>query len=355
MLLVLCATLAAAVTPQGVINPQADHRGWVSDMAGVIDRAAEAELEHTLEALHGRLGVEVAVVTVPETDLTPKTFATVLFEEWQLGDREANNGLLLLLVMDERRLEMETGYGIEPILPDSWLGQMQRSAMVPAFKEGDYGAGLLLGVNLVATRLDEFPEEARSGTRGLTITQRMRTATPGTAAAVGLGAAGGLVLLGGGVAVRRRRRRERTCHICNTTMPMLTEDQDDDHLNAVEQLEEAIGSVDYQVHACLTCDHVRTFRVGRWFSGFSRCPTCKAQTRSTSRVTEVVATQYSSGRARITEICANCDYHRSYTRIIARRSSSSGGSSGGGGSFGGGGGGSFGGGSSGGGGAGSSW
>lgn len=346
----LVASAALALAPAAVVNPRMNHDGWVSDMADILDATAERALEERLDALHTDLDVEVALVTIEAADRTPKDFATDLFELWQIGDQHANNGLLVLMVMDERRLEMETGYGLEPVLPDSWLGAMQKRDMVPQFRQGAYARGLEVGLAQVDERLRAHPEEARLGTRGQTAVQRLRAGEP--RAWVGVAAAGGVAggLLAGSVVVVRRRRR--TCPDCSAYMPMLSEEADDEHLSPPERTEEAIGSVDYQVHACRTCDHTRTFRALKWLSGYSSCPSCGARTRRTRRQTVRTATTVSSGLARITETCAHCSYHQSYTRTIPRVSRSSSSSSFGGG---GGGGSSFGGGSSGGGGAGSSW
>jgi len=346
MFLALMFAVAQALTPSDVPNPQADHNGWVTDMAGVLDATAEAEIEARLEDLHRDLDVEVAVVTVQDVDGTPKAFATGLFNLWGIGDREANNGVLVLLVLGQRRLEMETGYGLEGVLPDGWLGRMQQEHMVPAFKEGDYAAGLQIGLVHIDERLRQSPEEARDGTRGAIPVHVGGASLDGRIVLFGAAGTGGagLLLVGGAVF----RRRQRTCPHCRIYMPMVSEVDDDEHLDAVEQLEERIGSMDYQVHICPECDYIRTFEVSRWFSGYSGCPSCSARTRTTQSVVEVSPTEYSTGRRRVTEDCVNCSYHRSYTQTIAKVSPpSSSSSSGGGGSFGGG--------SSGGGGAGSSW
>jgi uncharacterized protein len=348
--------LAYAVSIDGVVDPRATEGSYVSDMADVLDPAAEDAIDAVLAGLEADLGAQVAVVTVPSTDGdTPKAFATGLFNHWKLGQREANNGLLVLLVMDARRLEMETGYGLETTLPDAWLGRMQRERMVPRFKAGDFGGGLVEGVNALDARMRLSPEEVREGTRGAIDvaggegddTLQMAAVAGGSTLAVG-------VLGVVGVAARRRYVRDRTCPTCETSMTMLSEVDDDDHLTEGQQMEEAIGSVNYHVYVCATCDHTRTFTRNRWFSGFSRCPACDHRTRRTSRTTLRAATEYSGGLVEITETCAHCDHHRRYTRSTPRLSSSSSSSSGGF-SSGSSGGGSWGGGSSGGGGAGSSW
>jgi uncharacterized protein len=163
-----------------------------------------------------------------------------------------------------------------------------------------------------------------------------------------------VVLIGGVVAgaIGVSRRRERTCEKCGVYMPLLDERADDAHLDEGQVVEEQIGAVDHQVHVCPKCEAVRTFQRVRWFSGYQHCDACGRRTRSSDSVTEIPATQYSTGRVRITETCANCTYSATYTRVtpMLPTPSASHGSGGGGG-----GGGSFGGGSSGGGGAGSSW
>ncbi len=92
-------------------------------------------------------GAEVAVVTVPETKpaASPKEFATSLFNEWKIGKKDLNNGVLLLVSQRDRRVEIETGYGVESILPDAKVGQIISSEMTPRFKQGDYNGGVLAG------------------------------------------------------------------------------------------------------------------------------------------------------------------------------------------------------------------
>ncbi|MEZ4234678.1 MAG: TPM domain-containing protein [Myxococcota bacterium] len=342
-----------------VENPR-DHGGWVTDQVGAISADDVAAMDARIDALHRDLGVEVAVVLVDDVDAaSPKAFATALFNAWEIGDAEANNGLLVLMVMGQRRLEMETGYGLEGVLPDGWLGSMQAARMVPAFRDGDIGRGLREGLGAVDERLREHPDDARLGTAGPIAIGAKRARTMSAVGAVGgVGVTGGFVALFV-VAVRRSWRQARTCEKCGLFMPLLDEAAEDAHLDDGQQAEERLGSVDWQVHQCTACGEVRLFPHQAWFSGYSSCPKCSYRTLKATTVTEVAATQYSGGRVRVTEDCRHCDFHRTSTRATPRlpppsstSSSSSGSSSFGGG---GGGGGSFGGGHSGGGGAGSSW
>ncbi len=342
----------AGTSVDAIDNPRL-RNDWVSDTAQLLDAAEEAELEALLDKLHADTTAEVAVVTVADTDDEPKAFATGLFAHWGLGDADANNGLLVLLVRDRRRLEMETGYGLEGILPDGWLGAMQAERMVPHFKKDDYGTGLVQGLHAVDERLRTDVAAVREGSAGRLPTQRGEEGLPMglwiSLGMVGLGAAGA------GGAGLWYRRKQRTCPTCATQMTMLNEAEDDEHLTEGQQFEESLGSMDYQVYVCATCEFTKTIPVSRWFSGFSHCYACGHKTRSSSSHTLRAATYSSGGLIEVVEQCAHCDDGRTYTRSTPRRQRSSSSSSGGGGFGGGGGGSSFGGGRSGGGGAGSSW
>lgn len=356
----LLIAAATAVTIPEVPNPRA--RGaWVSDLAEVIDAPAEARIEARVQALHDDLGVEIAVVTAPTVQGTPKDFATGLFEHWGVGSAGANDGLLVLLVVDARRLEMETGYGLEPALPDGWLGTMQAERMVPRFRDGDLGGGLEAGIEAVDARLRSDPDQAQQGTRSAIPTPRVAAppdAHPLPPAWLWL-VLGGVLGLGIWLGVRAwLRKRERTCPHCKREMAALGEAEDDAHLDPGQRTEERVGSVDWVVYHCDECDFLRVAPHRRLFSGYSRCKRCGNRTLLSTSHTEQQASYSHGGRVRVTEDCAHCTFRRSYTYSTPRKtrstsssSSRSGGFSSGGSSSSG----SFGGGRSGGGGAGSSW
>lgn len=117
--------------------------GYVSDFARVIDPASRAELERYADTLKSSTGAEVAFVTVPALDGEPiEDVANTLFRKWGIGQKGTNEGLLLLLVPNDRKFRMEVGYGLEPIIPDGYAGSVLR-AMRPALREGQYGEALL--------------------------------------------------------------------------------------------------------------------------------------------------------------------------------------------------------------------
>lgn len=142
-IILFCALALSAAAPalgmsvDQVPNPQRTDGTWVSDTASVISAHEERFLNTTIDDLEAKTGAEIAVVTVNTVDApTPKDFATELFNHWGIGKAGDDSGLLVLLVLDERRVEMETGYGLEGVLTDGWLKRMQQDEMVPAFKNG---------------------------------------------------------------------------------------------------------------------------------------------------------------------------------------------------------------------------
>ena len=127
--------------------------GFVNDFAQVIDQRTRTELNGIAEKLRDNQGVEVAVVTVASTQPeTPKQYATKLFNEWGIGGPE-DSGLLILLSVEDREIQVEVGYGLEGVLPDGKVGGILDDFVIPYFIEGDYGKGLLEGTKAFAQAL----------------------------------------------------------------------------------------------------------------------------------------------------------------------------------------------------------
>ncbi|NLY29154.1 MAG: TPM domain-containing protein [Firmicutes bacterium] len=127
--------------------------GFVNDFAQVIDQRTRMELNGIAEKLRDNQGIEVAVVTVATTQPeTPKQYATKLFNEWGIGGSE-DSGLLILLSVEDREIQVEVGYGLEGVLPDGKVGSILDDAVIPYFIEGDYGKGLLEGTKAFAQAL----------------------------------------------------------------------------------------------------------------------------------------------------------------------------------------------------------
>lgn len=125
--------------------------GWVNDFANAIDKGNAGKLSSLIEEVEQKTTTEVAVVTI--NSIAPydeKEYARVLFDNWKPGKKGKDNGVLVFLAVKERRWRIETGYGVEGILPDGLCGEIGRNYMVPYFKEGKYGEGLYQGIRAIA-------------------------------------------------------------------------------------------------------------------------------------------------------------------------------------------------------------
>lgn len=131
-----------------------DYRQFVSDPENAISLDDTRTLNAIMQQIKDSLHTQCAVVILPAIDVSytsAKEFATELFEAWGIGDRETNQGLLIVLITGEgeREVAFETGYGLEDKLPDGVCKLIQTNKMLPHFKEGDFGAGLIAGVTEV--------------------------------------------------------------------------------------------------------------------------------------------------------------------------------------------------------------
>ena len=139
----------------------------VTDLAGVVDDASAREMDtlsRTLQAATGDVVVVVAVPTVaPYGDI--REYAVKLFENQGrgIGTRAQDNGVLILLAVKERRVFVEVGYGLEQWITDGFAGSTSREDMVPSFREGQYGRGLLNGMRRIVGRIAEGRQVTLTG------------------------------------------------------------------------------------------------------------------------------------------------------------------------------------------------
>jgi uncharacterized protein len=148
--LVLCVAAAAALaTDFAALKPQ----GYVSDFAQVISPESRAQLEQYCAALEKSTGVQFALVTVPSLDGQPvEDVANDMFRKWGVGKKGEDNGLLLLLSIQDRRSRLEVGYGLEPIITDGDAGSLLR-AMRPYLRAERYGDAMLVAANQIGSEI----------------------------------------------------------------------------------------------------------------------------------------------------------------------------------------------------------
>ena len=407
-------------TVDEVPNPKTnDASAFVANPDGIISEETVYQLNTMLQNLEAKNKAEVAVVvlnSIGDNDIFD--FGVELFERWGIGKKGSDNGLLILFVLDQRKIRFETGYGLEGVLPDAICKRIQMNEMVPYFKEGNYDEGMLRGVKKAVETIEneefidsnsksEFPsfvfvvpvavllivfiamlfksnniahsKKFQYNAERYNAMKAYGSLIIGmifvgiiiiviTLAVLGVNLVS-LFLLGfllfmdmipinilKNVFANKLRRQSVRCKNCGALTKLLSETNDNKYLTLEQSFEEKIKSVDYDVFLCENCGRVEINKYNEK-PKYSDCPQCG--TRSFCLANSYIAihpTYISNGlRVNVTR-CKYCGYQEEKRVSIPRLTHTSSGGFGGS-SFGGGssGGGSFGGGRSGGGGATSSW
>lgn len=123
----------------------------VNDFANILSADQQAQLEHKLVALDDSTTNQIAIVTIKTLDGYPiEDYANKLFRTWGIGDKKNNNGVLLLIAVEEHQVWIATGYGLEGAIPDITASDIIARQITPNFKAGDYYAGLDKGTDALA-------------------------------------------------------------------------------------------------------------------------------------------------------------------------------------------------------------
>ncbi|MDE6085254.1 MAG: TPM domain-containing protein, partial [Muribaculaceae bacterium] len=307
-------------TPGEVPNVHvANASAWVSDPDGIMSPEARRQADFYLQRLQDSLTVEVPVVIVANlSGQDIDSYATELFEQWGIGKRDRDNGLLLLISRDDRKAAIRTGYGTEGVINDGRAGRVIRQAIAPAMKEGDADSAVLNAVAMLGNYLKD-PEAADY----LYSSQRSNAQNDeedfmeflkgyGTLAVIAVAA---LILLslytyfssrklpdqeryrklnnlrlvifmavpltlGIGVIswglwwfLRRHvRLHPHPCPNCGTLMHRVDEVHDNDYLTPAQDMEEKLNSVDYDVWLCPSCNETDIIPYVNSEANYSVCP-----------------------------------------------------------------------------------
>jgi uncharacterized protein len=154
-LAVFALLLAAAVCAQ---QPVPALSGRVVDRTGTLPAQAVAQLEARLAELEQSRGSQLAVLVVATTKPeTVEQFALRVAEQWQLGRGDVDDGVLLLVALEDRELRIEVGYGLEGAIPDAAANRIIDEFIVPKFRADDYAGGIVAGVERLAGLIDGEP------------------------------------------------------------------------------------------------------------------------------------------------------------------------------------------------------
>ena len=150
--LIFCGFLLFSFPNLAVSSDFPKPAGWVADYAGVIEPQAYQKMTGVIQELEQKTGAEIAVVTVKKLENeTIESFSVQLFKKWGIGKKGKDNGVLLIAAIEDRKVKIEVGYGLEGILPDGLCGEILDRYVIPAFKKGAFGEGLMMGTLALAS------------------------------------------------------------------------------------------------------------------------------------------------------------------------------------------------------------
>jgi uncharacterized protein len=363
-------------TPETVPNTKIQNNSYISDPSKILDEETYNQINNQLTFLEDSVGSEVALVMLPSIgEAVPKDFAYKLFNLWGIGKKGSDNGLLILFVLDQKRVEFETGNGLESVLPDAICKRIITNELIPSFKNEAYGEGLLKGVNAISSIIlnpknaVEYEEKENKGEEGFFLelygyltafvngiillllgrsfkknetpynkyhTLKKYNITP-------LAFIFPIPFLGILWFVRKEMKKWRNTPPQEPHGVKLSKEQENrshGHLNTGQSKEAELGVAEYDVWVG---DGVEPtiLRYIKSPKSYTKCPSCNFQTEKlTSSTTLRAATYSNTGEELLRYACLHCGNQREKINIIPKkvRSSSSGGSGGGrsGGSWGGG-------------------
>jgi uncharacterized protein len=297
---------------------------YVNDFASLLTAKDAITIRTALAKLRNGAGVQAVVVTIRSIhgygtgDQTIESFATNLFNKWGIGDRERNDGVLILVAVKDRkvRIELGSGYGI------GYNAQMQGvidQQMLPNFKEKNYSLGILEGTDSVVQILS-----GRAAPTALPVAPTPETTVWNIGASSTSDSGGALlflVIVGVVIAaviglVLRARFGKRRCPSCRIDMARLYGGAEDQYLDDGQKLEKSLGSVDYQVWQCPKCGYHDLQSQYRWLSSFAGCHSCGYRTMKLGERITVHPTEFSTGEKQIDKECYRCGFRRCETDIL---------------------------------------
>lgn len=342
--LLIFAVCARAETPSQIPNPLETNRSWVADVAQVLSEGEEKQINAILSPLERQTGAEIAVVTVRNlSGQDIESWADELFNSWRIGKKGKDNGILLVAAIDERNSHIEIGYGLEDEITDAQSAVIAREQLRPAFKRGDYGAGVLGVVKSLDSKIRGVNFGANSGSNSNPQTQPpvqtqpripqpqiqnppLQKPAPQLPFGLILLSFGAVAGIGGLIYASSRPPK---CVRCETELTQLSEAQEDPFLSEEQKFEEDLGAVDWQVWNCPKCNAKRITPQEKFFSTYHRCRRCANRTARQERFVLQYPTYTFPGVEEIREICEwpRCRHQSRHQRSIPRKvhSTSSGG------------------------------
>ncbi len=137
--------------------------GRVIDQAGILSPQAEQDLSAKLENLETTTGRQLVVATVPSLQGYPiEDYGYQLGRTWGIGEKDKDTGVILLVAPNDRKVRIEVGYGLEPVLTDALSSVIIQSAILPKFRDGDMQGGIIAGTNALVEQLSLPADQAKA-------------------------------------------------------------------------------------------------------------------------------------------------------------------------------------------------
>jgi uncharacterized protein len=198
LLVVFCQLFLspAGAGAQAKVPPRPTTSIYVQDQAGVLSKNTKAVINAYSTALQKKTKAQIVVLTVPSLQgQSLEDYSLTVLRSWGIGDKEKNNGVLLLVAVKDRKSRIEVGYGLEGALPDGLTGRIQDQYMLPYFRNNDYDKGIL---NAYSALLQTVLKEYNLTTKDLDV-QGVQPAQPASddgisSLTVGIGVVGILIL-----------------------------------------------------------------------------------------------------------------------------------------------------------------
>jgi uncharacterized protein len=145
-------------------------QGYVNDYAGILSSSEEQQISQIFSNMEKTTKAQGVLLTIPTLEgESIESFSIKVAEAWKLGHAEEDNGLLILLAMNEKKVRIEVGYGLESLLTDAKSGYIIREVIIPEFKKGNFANGLYQGAAVVSSVIgsttDISSEEISSNTK----------------------------------------------------------------------------------------------------------------------------------------------------------------------------------------------